>query len=28
LIPATLVQMIGAGEETGKIDYVLTKVSD
>lgn len=27
LFPATLVQMIGAGEETGKLDYVLDKVS-
>ena len=27
LMPATLVQMIGAGEETGKLDTVLAKVS-
>lgn len=27
LFPATLVQMIGAGEETGKLDRVLLKVS-
>ncbi len=27
LFPNTLVQMIGSGEETGKLDYVLTKVS-
>jgi type IV pilus assembly protein PilC len=27
LFPATLVQMIGAGEETGKLDTVLSKVS-
>jgi Type II secretory pathway, component PulF len=27
LFPATLVQMIGAGEETGKLDTVLAKVS-
>jgi type IV pilus assembly protein PilC len=27
LFPSTLVQMIGAGEETGKLDKVLTKVS-
>lgn len=27
LFPKTLVQMIGAGEETGKLDYVLKKVS-
>ena len=27
LLPPTLVQMIGAGEETGKLDTVLTKVS-
>lgn len=27
LLPATLVQMIGAGEETGKLDHVLAKVS-
>ncbi|MCI0361401.1 MAG: type II secretion system F family protein [Planctomycetaceae bacterium] len=27
LLPATLVQMIGAGEETGKLDTVLAKVS-
>jgi len=27
LFPATLVQMIGAGEETGKLDAVLVKVS-
>ncbi len=27
LFPSTLVQMIGAGEETGKLDRVLTKVS-
>jgi len=27
LFPPTLVQMIGAGEETGKLDTVLTKVS-
>jgi type IV pilus assembly protein PilC len=28
LIPATLVQMIRSGEETGKLDVVLTRVSD
>ncbi|MBX7167597.1 MAG: type II secretion system F family protein [Pirellulales bacterium] len=28
LLPATLVQMIAAGEETGKIDEVLARVSD
>jgi type IV pilus assembly protein PilC len=28
LIPATLVQMIRSGEETGKLDAVLTRVSD
>jgi len=28
LIPSTLVQMIDAGEETGKLDYVLAKCSD
>ncbi len=28
LFPATLVQMIKAGEETGKLDAVLTRVSD
>lgn len=28
LFPNTLVQMISAGEETGKLDYVLQKVSD
>jgi type IV pilus assembly protein PilC len=27
LFPKTLVQMIGSGEETGKLDYVLVKVS-
>jgi len=27
LFPKTLVQMIGSGEETGKLDYVLNKVS-
>ncbi len=27
LFPSTLVQMIGAGEETGKLDVVLGKVS-
>jgi type IV pilus assembly protein PilC len=27
LFPTTLVQMIGAGEETGKLDHVLNKVS-
>ena len=27
LFPPTLVQMIGAGEETGKLDIVLAKVS-
>jgi type IV pilus assembly protein PilC len=27
LLPPTLVQMIGAGEETGKLDTVLAKVS-
>ena len=27
LFPPTLVQMIGAGEETGKLDMVLGKVS-
>jgi type IV pilus assembly protein PilC len=27
LMPPTLVQMIGAGEETGKLDTVLAKVS-
>ena len=27
LFPKTLVQMIGSGEETGKLDYVLSKVS-
>ena len=27
LFPKTLIQMIGSGEETGKLDYVLTKVS-
>jgi type IV pilus assembly protein PilC len=27
LFPSTLVQMIGAGEETGKLDVVLSKVS-
>jgi len=26
LFPSTLVQMIGAGEETGKLDHVLEKV--
>jgi len=28
LFPPTLVQMIGAGEETGKLDVVLTKVAN
>jgi type IV pilus assembly protein PilC len=28
LFPPTLVQMIGAGEETGKLDLVLTKVAN
>lgn len=28
LLPSTLVQMIDAGEETGKLDYVLAKCSD
>jgi len=28
LFPSTLVQMIGAGEEAGKLEYVLQKVSD
>ena len=28
LFPPTLVQMIGAGEETGKLDIVLGKVSN
>jgi type IV pilus assembly protein PilC len=28
LVPATLVQMIRSGEETGKLDAVLTRVSD
>lgn len=27
LFPSTLIQMIGSGEETGKLDYVLQKVS-
>jgi type IV pilus assembly protein PilC len=27
LFPPTLIQMIGAGEETGKLDHVLGKVS-
>ncbi len=27
LFPKTLIQMIGSGEETGKLDYVLKKVS-
>jgi type IV pilus assembly protein PilC len=27
LFPKTLVQMIGAGEESGKLDYVLKKIS-
>ena len=27
LVPKTLVQMIASGEETGKLDYVLDKVS-
>lgn len=27
LFPSTLIQMIGSGEETGKLDYVLNKVS-
>jgi len=27
LFPSTLVQMIGAGEDTGKLDHVLEKVS-
>jgi type IV pilus assembly protein PilC len=27
LFPRTLLQMIGSGEETGKLDFVLTKVS-
>lgn len=27
LFPKTLIQMIGSGEETGRLDYVLTKVS-
>jgi len=28
LLPATLIQMIGSGEETGKLDVVLNKVSN
>jgi type IV pilus assembly protein PilC len=28
LFPKTLIQMIGSGEETGKLDYVLGKVSN
>ena len=27
MFPPTLVQMVGAGEETGKLDVVLNKVS-